>query len=179
MAAKHIAKAGGLTGAPSSVNIDVYDEDTPGALLVNIPNADISQVGTTDVYQVDLRNTSVTATLALPKDGEHKERAYTLVWKDDAANAKFATELVNGVASLRSVDRLFRRETAIYPTTTIPSRGITEAVRGAGKASHLVVDLSPDPDDFSTPAFTYYEILVYDGLGRASTRTPSTTPPNP
>ena len=177
MAAKHIAKAGGLTGTPTSVSIAVYDEDTPGSLLATIPNADIQRIGTEDVYQVDVRASSVAASLLLPKDGEHLVKVYTFVWTDDAANKTFTTERISGLDARTALDRRYRKETPVYPSTTDPSRGITSAVIAAGKPSYLKVEESPDPDDFSVPVATYYEIFAYDASGRVSSKTPSTTPP--
>lgn len=179
MASKHIALAGGLTGTPSSVTVDVYGEDDPSTKLATIPNGDVSRVGTTDVYQVDLRNNTVTASLLLPKDGEHLEKVFTLVWADDAPSSILSTERVSGVNTRQQLDRRFRKETPVYPSTTVPSRGITVAVISAGNPNYLKVEESPDPDDFSTPISTYFEVFAYDSQGRVSSKTPSTSVPSP
>jgi hypothetical protein len=178
VAAKHIAIAGGLTTPnPTSVVVDVYSE--LGALLATIPNADVDRVGSTDVYLCDLRAASVAGSLALPADGKHEEKTYLLIWRDDQSNAISAVERVSGTAGRLAIDRMFRRETPVYPSTTVPSRGITAAVMAAGKPSYMKVELSPDIDDFSDPAFTYYEVFHYDDAARVEMREPSSTIPNP
>ena len=179
MGSKHIALAGGLTGTPSSVTVDVYGEADPSTKLATIPNGDVSQVGTTNVYQVDLRGTSVAASLLLPKDGEHLKKVYTLLWSDNAANEIVSQERVSGVSTRQQLDRRYRKETPVYPTTAVPSRGITSTVIAAGNPSYLKVEESNDPDDFSSPVGTYYEVFAYDTLGRVSSKTPSTTIPSP
>jgi hypothetical protein len=52
-------------------------------------------------------------------------------------------------------------------------------VIAAGKPSYMKVELSPNIDDFTTPAFTYYEVFYYDTAGRVEKRQPSSTVPNP
>jgi len=90
---KHVAKAGGLKGNPGSVTVSVYREDAPAALLADIPACDIVRIGLTDVYQVDLYRTTVSARLQLPAPGQNA-RSYTLLWADDGGNRVITTETI-------------------------------------------------------------------------------------
>jgi hypothetical protein len=90
---KHVAKAGGLKGSPESVTVSVYREDAPQAMLAEIPARDIARIGLTDVYQVDLYRTTVSARLELPAPGQ-TARSYTLLWCDDGGNRAITTETI-------------------------------------------------------------------------------------
>lgn len=177
MASQHIASAS-MTGTPASVTVDVYDASNPTAKLATIPNSDVKRVGTETTYTVDLRNNSVVSSLGLPADGSHEMKDFVLIWKDDVTSFAVA-ERVLGTASRESLDRTYRKETPIYATAPVPTRGITQAVINDGKPSYIKVELSPNVDDFSSPAETYYEVFKYDSLGRVESKTPATAAPNP
>lgn len=177
MAVKEIIRAMITSAVPASVTIDVYEED--GNLLDTIPNGDIVQVGALDLFQCDVRGSSVAGSLGLPKDGEHLSKDYTFVWNSSTGSPVFTSFRISGVQDRVALDRMFRKETPVYPSTTVPARGITSAVIFAGKPSYIKVELSPDIDDFGTPIFTYFEIFYYNAQGLVETRLPSSTPPSP
>jgi hypothetical protein len=175
VSAKHIAGASGLTGAANSVTAVVYGE--AGTSLATIPNGDIQRVGTESAYQVDLYACSVAASLGLPKDASPEEKQYTLVWTDGAPSKVITRELVQGSRGRLELGAQVYRETVIYPSTTIPSRGITAQVISQEKPSYIQREYSKD--GFASIAFTVYEIFFYDSAGRVQRREPSATPPNP
>ena len=180
MAAKHIVKAGGLTGTPGSVVIDVYGEDDPSTKLATVPNGDVQRVGTSNVYQCDLRASSVAAALLLPKDGEHLSQSYSLVWKSDApGNEIFGSTVVGGTQDRLAIDRMFRQESLVYPSTPVPERGITLREVHGKRPSYVKVELFADPSDLSTPAATYFEVYHYNADGSVQKRAPSPTAPSP
>lgn len=173
---KHIVKAGGFTGTPSSVVIDVYDDEAPAVLLATIPNANITRVAATDVYVCNLK--TITPNIGLPEDGSLTEKFYTLIWRDDTGVKIIGDYAARGFLWAPDGSSREIRETPIYPSATVPSRGITQNVIDAGKPSYMKVELAPDLD-FATPTLTYYLIFAYDSDGRVASRTPSLTPPSP
>jgi hypothetical protein len=177
MSQKHIAGASGLTGAANSVQVAVYGESSTSSPLATIPNGDISRIGTESAYQVDLYACSVASSLGLPKDASPEEKHYTLVWTDGAPSKVVTRELVQGSRGRLELGAQVVRETVVYPSTTVPTRGITAQVISQEKPSHIRREYSKDA--FSTIAFTVYEIFFYDAQGRVERREPSATPPNP
>ena len=172
---KQIIDAAGLFGTPASVQIEVYDEESPGALLATIPNVNIQQIAATDAYVCNLK--TITPNIGLPEDGSATERRYMFVWKDNSLARIPSSYRASGLAADQDARR-WRRETPIYPSTTVPSRGITQNVIDAGKPSYIKVETAPDLDFASAPDL-WYEVFVYDVQGRVASRTPSLTPPSP
>lgn len=172
---KHVVHAGGLAGTPASVVCDVYDAESPGAVLATIPNSDIDQVGSSDIFACNLKLISVD--IGLPEDGELVERLYILVFRDDVpikvSQLYSATGLGTGEAGAAGT-----RETPIYPSTTVFSRGITQNVIDAGKPSYIKVEIAPD-GNFAAPARTFYWVFAYDEQGRVASKTYSDIPPSP
>lgn len=179
MAAKHVAFASGLTGTASSVTIDVYGEDDPTTKLATVPNGDIDQVGSESAYACDLRVSSVAASLGLPKDGEALLKRYLLVWKDDVVNTVFTRETVDGQDGKGAFGNLFVRRTVVFPSTSVPSRGITPEVIKKGKPSYIKFEVSPTIGDYTSPSQTFYEVFYYDSSARVEKTEISTTVPNP
>src|SRR3990167_5495178 len=70
------------------------------------------------------------------------------------------------------------RETPVYPTIAIPSRGITSTVIANGNPNYVKVDVDCTRL-FAGAEWTFYYVLSYDGSGRVSARTPSLTVPSP
>ncbi len=171
-----IIRAGGFSGTPASIVIDVYDEANPGTLLATIPNGDISQIGSEDIWICDLR--AITPNIGLPEDGAVEQKSFTFIWRDDAGTRLSHAHEVHGVDARLEVSRRYRRETPIYPSTTVPLRGITQNVIDAGLPSYVKVEVAADLD-FATPPATYYDVYTYDSSGRIATRTPALTPPSP
>lgn len=173
---KHIIKAQGLLGTPSSVVIDVYDDENPGVLLATIPNANIQRIGATATYVCNLK--TITPNISLPEDGSTAEKFYTLIWKDSTGIEIVGDYAARGAFGAADGSGKDVKETPIYPSTTVPSRGITQNVIDAGKPSYVKVEVAPDLD-FATPASTYYRIFHYDAEGRVSSVIPSLSPPSP
>lgn len=172
----HISKACGLTGTDTSVVADVYADASPGLLLATIPNGDVTRIGTTDCYQVDLATTG--AAISYPGPEDATEKGYTLIFRDDATNYVEATELVLGVAGADAKSGACEKVTPVYPTVSIPSRGITSQVIAQGKPNYMTVEVDCTLA-FSAPPVTYYEVFAYDIQGRVEHRTPSATIPSP
>jgi hypothetical protein len=169
-------KACSILGTPSSVTVDVYDDDAPGSVLATILNADVNRYGTTDCYQVNLRTTS--AAISFPPVGSAADTSYTLMWKDDAFSDIVTNEVVVGYPGAHRMDESCEEEHAEYSAVAIPSRGLTASMIAAGRPSYFTVKISCSKN-FAAPDFTYYKIMYYDGSGRVDYRTPSDTPPSP
>lgn len=172
------AKACSLTGTAGSVVVDVYDDTdatTPTPVLTTIPNGSVKRMGTTDCYRVNL---AVASGIGYPAKGSPTEKHYTLVFRDDAANAIKVSESVGGIVGPHQTSFICARETPVYPTVTIPSRGITTAVMAAGNPNYVKVDVDCSLA-FSGSEYTFYYVLSYDSSGRVAARTPSLTIPSP
>ncbi len=176
--AAQYAKACGLTGTAGSVVVDVYDDTsatTPTPILATIPNGSMKRMGTTDCYRV---NIAAASGIAYPAIGDPTEKHYTLVFRDDAANAIKVSESVGGTIGPHPPSYICARETPVYPTIAIPSRGITSTVIAAGNPNYVKVDVDCTRL-FTGAEWTYYYVLSYDGSGRVAARTPSLTVPSP
>ncbi len=174
----HFAKACALTGTASSVVVDVYDDlsaTNPTPILATISNASVKRMGATDCYRVDL---STVAGIGYPGPGDPTERHYTLVFRDDAGSAIKITESVGGTAGPHPPSFRCARETPVYASVPIPSRGITSTVIANGNPNYVRVDVDCSLA-FAGAEYTFYYVLAYDGSGRVASRTPSTTVPSP
>lgn len=171
----HYAKACGMTGTPSSVVVDVYNDASPGSILATIPNGQVSRFGTTDCYEVNLATT--TAAIGYPDDDDPTAKHYTLRFRDDASNVVSLSETVHGLVGVDAYE-MCARETPVYPTVSIPSRGITTQVIAQGKPSYFQIDVDCS-GAFTSPPVTFYWIFHYDVAGRVSKRVPSSSPPSP
>jgi hypothetical protein len=172
------AKACDLSGTPSSIVVDVYDDlsgANPTPILHTVPNGNITRLGTTQCYRFDL---STESGIGWPAKGDPTEHHYTLVWSDDATNIVQATESVGGTVGPPPVSFLCARETPIYPTVPVPGAGITSSVIAKGNPRAVKVDIDCTLG-FSPPKYTFYYVLGYDSQGRVSSRTPSLTAPSP
>jgi len=169
MPAQHFVGCTGLTGSAASVNIDVYGPN--GVLIGNIVNAKIVRVAMTDTYLVDLRQSALGIDLALPLDGD---KIYDLVWKSDAPAAIHKLEKVQGLVQLYGEPQ----RDPVYPSTTIPTRGITSTVIAQEKASYIRL-LFSRTFEFESFDAELFLILYYDESGRLERSMPSTTAPNP
>lgn len=170
----YFIKACGMTGTPSSVVVDVYDDANPGVLLATIPNVDVSPAGPTGCYLANLATTS--ATIGFPSAGSGDQKNYTLHWRDDAASSVLATETAFGLAAVGGVSGFCEEPTFVYPIAPNLARGITQQVINGGGVDYAIIRVSCSRD-FATPDFTYYEIYSYDTTARVSKRTPSITAP--
>ncbi len=171
----HFVKACSLTGTPTSVVVDVYDDSNPGVLLATIPNGDVSAAGPAGCYVANLATTG--AAINYPGAGSSAHISYTLVWRDDAANQTLASEDAFGLAAVSSVSGFCEEPEFHYAIAPDIARGITQQVINAGGVDYATIRVSC-VRDFVTPEFTYYEIYSYDTTGRLSKRTPSTSPPS-
>ena len=172
------AKACGLTGTDSSVVVDVYDDTsatTPTPILATIPNGSVKRMGATDCYRINL---ATVGGISYPANGDPTEKHYTLVFRDDAANVVEVSENVGGTIGPHPPSFICARETPVYPTISIPSRGITSTVIANGNPNYVKVDVDCTRL-FAGAEWTFYYVLSYDGSGRVSARTPSLTVPSP
>lgn len=172
------AKACALTGTAGSVVVDVYDDlsaTTPTPILATVPNTSVKKMGTTDCYRIDL---AAVSGIGYPTKGDPTEKHYTLVFRDDAGNAVKTSESVGGTAGPHPISFICARETPVYPTVPVPSRGITSSVIAKGNPSHVKVDVDCTRL-FAGAEYTFYYVLSYDLSGRVAARTPSLTPPSP
>jgi len=174
----HYVKACGLTGSPAAVVVDVYDDAAPGSILDTIMNADVDRIGTTDCYQVDLAATA--AAIAYPAAGDSTPESYSLTFRDDSGNEVWLTEQVFGMVGALATDRSCERAIPVYPTATVPVRGITQQVIERGSPSYLSIEIDCSRQ-FTGGSITgtYYEVLRYDNQGRVESRTPGATAPSP
>jgi hypothetical protein len=168
-------KACGLTGTDTSVTIAVYDDAAPGSLMTTITNADIDQIGTEDCYQTDLAATI--AAIAYPVAADGTYQGWTLIWTDDVVNTVMTEEFSRSITGAAALSGGCEKVTPVYPTISIPSRGITPQVIAAGKPNYMTVE--GDCSRVFSSSTTYYEVFAYDGSGRVESRTPSATIPSP
>ncbi|OFX03780.1 MAG: hypothetical protein A3E78_01860 [Alphaproteobacteria bacterium RIFCSPHIGHO2_12_FULL_63_12] len=172
------AKACSLTGTAGSVVVDVYDDTsatTPTPILATIPNGSVKRMGATDCYRINL---ATVGGIGYPAKGDPTEKHYTLVFRDDAANEIKISESVGGTIGPHPPSFICARETPVYPTIAIPSRGITSTVIANGNPNYVKVDVDCTRL-FAGAEWTFYYVLSYDGSGRVSARTPSLTVPSP
>ncbi len=172
---KQVVTSGGLTGTATSVEVDVYDNDNPGVLLATIPNADVSEVGSgLGLFMVDLTNLSVS--IGYPASTDPLEKSWTLVFKDDAANAIPTTASVSGLPGPKQSSRQVERRDPKYTTTPISARGISNSVINKGEPSYVHVRVSSSLN-WTTPDYEYWEVLHYDANARVSSFIPQSTEP--
>jgi len=172
----HFVQACGLAGAPASVVVDVYDAAAPGSILATIPNGEVTRIGTTTCYQVNLATTA--AAISYPSSSSPVQKSYVLNFRDDASGSVWAAETVLGLPGGLAISGRCEKATPVYAASPIPTRGLTQAVINAGKPSYMRIDVSCALA-FGSPDATYYEIYAYDASGRLLSRTPSATMPSP
>lgn len=171
----HFVKACGMAGTPSSVVVDVYSDLSPGSVLATIPNSEVTQIGTTSCFQANLATTA--AAIGYPDASDPAEKHYTVVFRDDLLTEIYLTETVSGLAGSEAY-QMCARETPIYPTAPVPSRGITIQTIAQGKPSYFKVEIDCS-GSFAAPPVVFYWTFDYDVDGRVSKKTPSASPPSP
>lgn len=171
----HPAPVCGLVGTPASVVVDVYDSVT-GSLLDTIANGEVIRFGSSDCFTVNLATT--VATIGYPAPGSTSEKHYFMQFRDDGAITREREESIFGPVGFGRVSDECVRETAVYPTVVIPSRGIGQREISRGRPNYFQFDVACDRD-FDAPDYTYYWVFSYDASGRSSVRFSDTAPPSP
>lgn len=172
----HFVQACGLAGSPASVVVDVYDAAAPGSILATIPNGEVTRIGTTTCYQVNLATTA--AAISYPASSSPVQKSYVLSFRDDAGGSVWTSETVLGLPGGLAISGRCEKATPVYAASPIPGRGMTQAVINAGKPSHMRIDVSCALN-FGAPDATYYEVYSYDASGRLLARTPAASAPSP